>query len=213
MDDLTIRVVQKNDVKDVIVLHQQVFGGSLGVNLGEQYLTAFFDWFLSNPDAIYLVAVKGGQICGYVFGAPHGYGKQLNRRIFLKGIFGVLLHADVIFHPHFKAQFFSRIQSLLSFQREKTELYKNQGEVGGGDFSLVVIGVSLTMQKMGIGSQLFDEFASQVKERTLYNKLRLTVYADNLQALSFYEKNKWYCLDKHQGNTIKYYFDLVTENM
>ena len=205
---VTIRLMRRDDIPDVIILHRQAFGGSLGAGLGQIYLTTFFEWFLTYDQAVYLVADQNNVICGYILGASHGYGHKLNRAIFWQGIVGILRHPNIIFHPNFKGQFFSRVQQLLPPWKKNTLLEEAQLE-DEKVFSLVGIGVHPEMRRMGIGEQLLEKFYTSINKDN-FDRIRLTVYPDNLKARRFYEKNDWYLGSNKvvQNKTIVYYFNL-----
>ena len=54
--------------------------------------------------------------------------------------------------------------------------------------TLVGVGVLPRFRGQGIGRKLLEETIAWVKTKTKIERLQLTVYADNLSAISFYEK-------------------------
>lgn len=54
--------------------------------------------------------------------------------------------------------------------------------------TLVGVGVLPQFRGQGIGRRLLEEIISWAKTKTKIERLQLTVYADNLSAISFYEK-------------------------
>ncbi|MCC6993616.1 MAG: GNAT family N-acetyltransferase [Deltaproteobacteria bacterium] len=186
-----IRELREADLAEVVPLHREAFRGALGPMLGERYVRHFLRWFLAQPQAVCLVYDFAGEVAGYAFGAPDGYGAALNRELLPTVVLAALTHPHIVLHRHFAGKARGR---LLGAWRRVTR--------GGGvgtpgmaatsstRFSLTGIGVSPRHRKRKIGQQLLAAFEARVAAGG-FASVCLDVYADNHAARRLYESMGW----------------------
>ena len=179
-----IRALRRDDVPALIPLHADAFRDSMGVRLGDRYLAAFLHWFTRAPDAVGLVDDDGRQIRGYVFGAPDGYGRRLNRDLLGEIALGMATHPGVLLHANFLTSLPSRLVGLMSGRAHPASGH------GEAVFALTGIGVAPRHRGHGIAGTLVDAFELEASRRG-FARLILDVYADNAPARSLYEKRGW----------------------
>ena len=171
----------------LVQAHMAAFADSLGVALGERYVTEFLKWFIRDGEAVSLVAEKDGRIAGYVFGAPTGYGTRMNRALVGTIAWATITHPGVVARSGFFRQGPGRVRALLgaaSTAREPTPRTPERS------FRLTGIGVSPEFLRQGIAQALLHGYEEQVWERG-YDVLYLSVYGTNQRARALYERCGW----------------------
>jgi ribosomal protein S18 acetylase RimI-like enzyme len=63
-----IRAVRKNDLPQVVAVHQQAFKGFHMTLLGPRFLAGYYQTVLDYPDSIFLAAMDAEQMLGFVAG-------------------------------------------------------------------------------------------------------------------------------------------------
>lgn len=184
-DELILRRMAAADVPAVTNLHSLAFAGSMGVSLGERYVNAFLLWFIDDPTGEAVVAVKAGEVVGYVCGADDGYNTRQNRALFRDIVGGLISHPRVLMHKNFLPQLPNRIATLIS---PRTAARVAPVVPTGPDvFDLVGIGVSPLVRGAGVGKKLIAAFADRVFARRQLQRIILSVYDDNVAARRLYE--------------------------
>ena len=189
-----IRDMTPEDVNVLVALHQEAYQGAISASVGRGYLRALFRWLLNNQESIKLVAAKGLDVEGYIFGAADGYGTAMNRALLWPIVWGVLSHPWVVARPDLRAQLRPRLRSLLR-RRKRKELGSDGGRPAEPiartpRYVLIGIGVSPRKRRQGLATRLMDAFEHRVWDAS-YNVIRLTVRSWNVAAISLYEKRGW----------------------
>jgi ribosomal protein S18 acetylase RimI-like enzyme len=174
------------DVPAVAHLHMEAFAGSMGVSLGERYVNAFIRWFIDDPTGEAVVAIKHGEVVGYVMGADDGYNTRQNRALLSYIAAGLKDNPRIVFHRNFLPQLPNRIATLLSRKAARSATVPHVPS-GPTVFGLVGIGVSPAGRGGGVGKQLIGMFAERVWKRPGIDTIVLSVYADNTAARRLYE--------------------------
>lgn len=187
MPELLIRPIQEADLPQFVPLHQAAFAGSLGVELGTMYVTAFLRWFINYPEAISLICEVDGKMAGYVFGAPQGYNSRMNRDLLTVIGVAALTHPQLYLRPGFLAQIPERLGSLLG-RSKKQPTAPSQPTLR--TFRLVGIGVSPNFRRLGVGQKLITSYEERVWALG-YEEIRLSVYETNEGAKALYKNSGW----------------------
>jgi ribosomal protein S18 acetylase RimI-like enzyme len=195
MTEFIVRPIRVEDLSQFVPLHQSAFAGSMGVELGTNYVTEFLKWFITYREAISLVYEVNGRLAGYVFGAPQGYNTQMNRDLLKVIAWAALTHPHLYLRPGFLAQIPERLGSLLG--RSKKPSVPTEPSVR--TFRLVGIGVSPDFRRMGIGQKLMTEFMERAWALG-YEEIRLSVYETNTSAQALYKGCGWQPVSTH--NTV-----------
>jgi len=192
-----IRELREADLEEVVPLHREAFRGALGPMLGERYVRHFLRWFLAQPSAVCLVYDFAGEVAGYVFGAPDGYGAALNRDLLPTVALAALTHPHIVLHRHFAAKARGRLLGAWRGMTRRASASAGApapapapGATSSTRFSLTGIGVSPRHRKRKIGQQLLAAFEARVAARGFVT-VCLDVYADNHAARRLYESMGW----------------------
>jgi ribosomal protein S18 acetylase RimI-like enzyme len=186
MSEITTRPMAYADVPRVAQLHMEAFAGSMGVELGERYVNAFLRWYIDDPTGEAIVALKEGELVGYVFGADDGYGTRQNRELLGDIARGIAAHPRVLRHKNFLGQLPNRLRTLWSREAAGRSL-KATVPQGPAVFDLVGIGVAERGRGGGVGKKLIAHFAERVWKRPGLSHIVLSVYAENAAARRLYE--------------------------
>jgi ribosomal protein S18 acetylase RimI-like enzyme len=184
----------------LVQAHMAAFAGTLGVELGERYVTEFVQWFVTDSEAINLVGEKDGQIAGYVFGAPAGYNTRMNRALMGTMALATITHPHVLLRSGFIRQLPERLRALLG--RAKKAPKPTTREVPERSFRLTGIGVSPAFRGQGIAQALIRGYEERVWGRG-YPVIELSVYATNERARALYERCGWRAVNDGQVVTYR----------
>lgn len=199
---LQVRALRREDIPALLPVHREAFEGTLGVALGQRYLTAFLQWFIDYPESVCLVCELDGQPAGYVFGAPVGYGTRLNRDLLMEIMLAIATHPWVLLHSTFLSKIGPRARSLLGQSPATSTEDTAQSPTEIKAFSLVGIGVGASFRRRGVASTVISAFEQAVAERG-FSELRLTVYRANEAACRFYDAAGWF-MQQDDGNVFTY---------
>lgn len=175
-------------VDDAVKVHLEAFRGYANTKLGRRYVKQFLLWFSRCKGGIALVAVDGGEVLGYVVGAPAGYGSALNRELFPLVAAQALLRPWLVVDRRFVRAAWAKLKSVFSGRpsavRQPPPVPPEQ------TMSLVGIGTRSAHRGRGVGTLLISDFERLAREKGM-RMLRLTVYADNAAARRAYERSGW----------------------
>jgi ribosomal protein S18 acetylase RimI-like enzyme len=198
MGEFVVRPIQLDDLSQFVPLHQSAFAGSMGVELGTQYVTEFLKWFITYREAISLVCEVDGRLAGYTFGAPQGYNTHMNRDLLKVIAWAALTHPHLYLRPGFLAQIPERLSSLLGRSRQPSV----PTDPTIRTFRMVGLGVSPDFRRRGIGQKLMTSFEERVWELG-YEEIGLSVYETNTSAQALYKGCGWQPVSTH--NTVVTY--------
>ncbi len=183
----------------LVPAHMAAFAGTLGVELGERYVTEFLKWFVTDSEAINLVCEKDGRIAGYVFGAPTGYSTRMNRALMGTIAWAAMTHPHVVLRSGFFRQIPERVRALLGRAGKAPEHAAET--MPARSFRLTGIGVSPEFRRQGIAQALIRGYEAHVWDRG-YEVISLSVYATNEQARALYEGCGWHAVN--DGKVVTY---------
>ena len=196
-----LRATKSEDIAVLLPVHKRAFAGTVGASIGNCYLHDFLTWFATHPSAISRVFEQDNRLLGYVFGAPAGYGNELNPAILHSIIWGITTHPWVLLRWQLLRQVPSRVQSIL--KRSAPPPAQNKLSASSQHvYRLVGIGVDPNNRGKGIGQQLMTGYEEAVWQQG-GDEIQLSVYADNTAARRLYENCGWQRLQT-QGEVIIY---------
>jgi ribosomal protein S18 acetylase RimI-like enzyme len=173
---MEIKEVLKEDVDQVVDVHKNSFKGFFLTELGDRFLSVYYDSVRKDGRGILIGFYDEGQLYGFC--AATTLSKGFNKHLVKKNIFRFSLIGIRLL--------FTRIPSLI-------RLFKNfsktdSGIKDEGDYAeLLSIGVSAKKQGLGIGKKLLIQLESEMKLRGCSNLSLTTDYINNEKAIEFYK--------------------------
>jgi ribosomal protein S18 acetylase RimI-like enzyme len=173
---MEIKEVLKEDVDQVVDVHKNSFKGFFLTELGDRFLSVYYDSVRKDGRGILIGFYDEGQLYGFC--AATTLSKGFNKHLVKKNIFRFSLIGIRLL--------FTRIPSLI-------RLFKNfsktdSGIKDEGDYAeLLSIGVSAKKQGLGIGKKLLIQLESEMKLKGCSNLSLTTDYINNEKAIEFYK--------------------------
>ena len=168
-----IRVFTREHADAVADLHLKYLTGLLS-DLGKYVVRSFYLGAAESPYAIARVYESGGKVTGFVLGSVSS--GKLRKEIFRKRILQTLIGTSlgVLRKP--------KLAQLMWASRKDRDTSYDRGSA-----ELIYIAVDREQRSGGIGRQLVVEFGSELLSAGV-NAYELSVDADNVAAISFYER-------------------------
>ena len=182
MAAISIRMMTKADLDDIVNLHQQAFQGFFIEQMGPSFIKAYYNILLAYEGSIaYVYVGKRGFIEGFVVGfiEPAAFYKKFIRSGFqlVSPIFSGTIH-----NPKLLIKIFENIKRVASSGRQNSQfvLDKQTAELSS---------IAVVTSAKGIGSLLIGAFSEDVWSRGLTNITLTTDYEDNELVNNFYIKH------------------------
>lgn len=184
---LTVRPMRREDVTALAALHARVFPAYDSTALGRPYLVALYGVLAAHPAALSLVAVEDGAVVGWLGGVVHygGYYRALVRACWWRA---PALAANALRRrPRLIAKAASfgwwLIRRTAFLRPAAAEAQAGEGEAGTGVTPrrcayLLVIGVSPSGQRRGVGRALMADFHRRLADAG-FGRVRLSTFVDN----------------------------------
>ena len=171
--------------------HVIAFGGRFMTKMGLGWLCALYRFFIKHPEGISYVAVDDmGKVVGFAVG-----GEPDIRDRFLQ--FAMLRYPHILFWKFMtealvRAVLIEELSRKLHLKRstvssEDIGTAKNLDKCG----NLLSICVLPDFKGTGIADQLIETFQNACAAQG-YKHLKLSVVSENLRAIAFYKKHRWY---------------------
>lgn len=197
-----LRLSAQSQLLSLARCHQAAFPRALSSALGRSYLKNMLSWYLSTDKAfLFHIEKEPGLCAGYCGGIivdgtlPTGSASAMAQYSFKAAIRAFALRPWLLFHPEVRAKWPLLWKNLLMKLGLRTRVHFSPGQKTtlsrDPHIGLVVIGVDPAYQSQGYGSLLLQEFERRAVEDYGIRKLKLTVKADNAQAICAYERNGW----------------------
>jgi ribosomal protein S18 acetylase RimI-like enzyme len=182
---IEFRRARSGDLRSVVRIHRQAFGGFFLTELGPLFLMKYYRLVLERPDGILIVAVEGSDVAGFVagFASPAGFYGEMKKRKFSFALASIpaLLRSPGIMR-----------RLLLDFREVKNSADPGpEQEPGRGELSS--IGVAPQWSGHGVGRGLLTAFMARAGEFGL-NAVTLTTDADNNEAVNEFYRKAGFCL-------------------
>lgn len=205
MNEIHISPLLERDIAAIKNIHIAAFPNRALSFLGEGAVSSYYDILLKHPRfCLRIGAFDGTRLVGYLVG---GDMKGITRTFVRKNLHRLALH--VFTHPWLltKPIVRDRINMTLKMLRDKKpHPAPSVPKIGRipKTFSILVIAVDPFSQCKGIGKKLML-CAEQVAEKNGYDRLMLSVDADNTNAIGFYEHLNWkrYHPERWSGGMVK----------
>lgn len=175
-ESISITPMSADHVPLVSGLHHQVLDQTFNSRLGIPFLEDLYGSLLSDPATKAWVAVKEGEILGFVC-ATQDVAKterHIQRSVYWRNQVVALLH--VLTQPRDLRDFLSH-KSLMRYVRRFGQPYP----------TILTFGVAPRAQGAGVASRLMNEVLSSFKHAKIA-KLYVDTLQDNSRALAFYQK-------------------------
>jgi ribosomal protein S18 acetylase RimI-like enzyme len=178
---MVVRAVGPDDAASFVAVHRLAFPDSALTALGDEAVRRYYRWQLTGPhDAVALAAFDGSEVVGFcvagVFrGALSGFLRA--NRLFL---LGVLVRRPWLLS---RAVVRERIAGRLRPPPTATP-------AAPPAYGILVIAVAPDRRREGIGGALLRVTEDDARSRG-FDRIRLTVDADNEPAVRFYEAAGW----------------------
>jgi ribosomal protein S18 acetylase RimI-like enzyme len=188
---IEIRSLCQQDLPAVARVHLLAFPDSALTALGAEAVRRYYEWQLNGPhDVSALAAFCEDEMAGFCFGgifrgAMSGF-LQKNRDYLT---WRVVTHPWLVANPLFRNRLINGLRVLRRFSKSRQT---NQPKPVNKkpSFGILSIAVNPKFQGKGAGKLLMVE-SEAIARRKGFEKMNLTVSADNHQAIRFYESLGW----------------------
>ncbi|MBL7846671.1 MAG: GNAT family N-acetyltransferase [Cyclobacteriaceae bacterium] len=208
---MKIRVSTLSDLKAIAACYQRAFPGSLSTAMGHVYVCKMMEWFmLTKHNFIFQLDDDQGNLVGFCGGMlndgihPRGSASEMIQYSFNEGVKSILKQPWLVFHKEMRAKYglaFKNIATRLTnaLGSGKPKKYYKPGAVEP-HAGLVVIAIEPMFQGKGLATILLDEFERYTIDSGL-RAMKLSVKADNAQAIKSYIRNGWEIYD-NRGHSV-----------
>jgi ribosomal protein S18 acetylase RimI-like enzyme len=177
--------------------HIDAFPNSLSSKMGLKYLEKMLSWYLESPNGLLFHNEENHIVKGYCGGIivdgtlVVGSASSMTQHSFWAGAQALTLRPWLLFHPELLRKYKFVFRNLgYRFISPKKDLKISKRQEHDPYTGLVVIGVDPKFQGQGIGQILLKEFEGRTRKMG-FKRMKLTVKADNEQAIGAYEKSGW----------------------
>jgi ribosomal protein S18 acetylase RimI-like enzyme len=185
---MEIKEISKKDLPQVIEVHKISFKGFFLTELGDHFLTVYYDCVRKDERGLLIGFYDEGQLCGFC--AATTFSKGFNKHLVKKNLVRFsLIGVRLVF-----TQIPSLVRLVKNFTKTNPDV-KDEGNYA----ELLSIGVSGNKQGQGIGKKLLIQLESELRLKGCTSLSLTTDYNDNEKAIQFY---------KDLGYAV--YYDFVT---
>lgn len=173
---MEIKILSKEHISDVVLIHKQAFSDFFLTQLGDDFLTTYYACFRKAQNGILLGLFENNELCGFCASTTlsKGFNTQLIKNNFIP--FSWIAIKLLFLNP----------KALIRLIKNFTK--KNSAFDDNGDYAeLFSIGVSPSKQGKGIGRQLLSYLENKLSSKNC-NEITLTTdYYDNEKSINFYK--------------------------
>ena len=216
LNNVRIQPIYDEIIPELARLHMIAFEGYTNTKLGSRYVEEMFKFYAVEANRIALYSSIGeDKICGYVIGAPVGYGADLVQALWKTVAVSVAARPRIWLDARLRSILWSR---LCNFARIGTNTNSQPDDQATFDekvltiqtISLVGIAVHPDFRGQHIGELLMIDFEERAKNLG-YRSMRLTVYPENDAARRLYHRAGWLPQSYTTTNdrAVTYYKNLV----
>jgi ribosomal protein S18 acetylase RimI-like enzyme len=193
-----LREAKLQDLDKIAHCHRSAFPNTLSSRLGLSISYKMLQWYLVNDKRFLFWLAKDNVCLGYAGGMIsdgtqiHGSTSGTIQFAFREIVVALLRKPWLWFHPELAARYPLILKNIyFRITGFKTPVKDRKGAISAEPHtSLVVIGVHPEHQGKGYGSLLLKVFEQKTIDMG-FNKMLLTVLAENAQAIKSYTKNGW----------------------
>ena len=181
--------IEPEDLQSVAEIHVKAFPESALAWLGLEAVRRYYEWQITGPHNHEFIGVwrqrnlLGFAVAGISRGAMSGFVRQNAGFLFGR----VLMRPWLICGSRFRG----RLKlALRSFSRKKANPQPTPAPAPVRSFGVLAIAVDPACQGQGVGKLLVNHLEKTATERG-FERMHLTVAANNHRAISFYERLGW----------------------
>lgn len=181
---MKIREYRSTDLERVLDIHMFAFKEHLNVLLGREYNRQMLAWFNQDRCVYFVAEDDAGFVIGYVFGAPWGYQRDMNKDLLNVAIKSILLRPWIVFNPKILRVIWIRLKTILGVNRK---LHQTEVKYDGKIFSMIGMGIAPGTLRKGLGVSLYKRALISARDKG-YNFVRVTVNRTNIRSRGMHEK-------------------------
>ena len=202
---MRIRRFTADDLEQVLEIHMYAFSEHINVLLGRKYNREMLRWFLKE-ECVQLVSVdENDRVTGYVFGAPWGYQKPMNKDLVKVAAVEMLKRPWIFFSKKVMRIIWIRGKTLLGVNKALGDTVK---KYDGKIISMVGMGIAPGTLRKGLGVALYHAALDEARKKG-YSYSRGTVNKTNLRSRGMHEKIGFQKEEAHPDSpVIGYYIKL-----
>jgi ribosomal protein S18 acetylase RimI-like enzyme len=173
---MKISVVESNEIKAVVEVHNSSFEGFFLTSLGDNFLFLYYDSIRRDKEGILLGIYDEGTLCGFCAAAivSKGFNSRIVKRNLIRFI--IIGLKILVLKPS------SFIHLVKNFTKNNPEIIDN------GEYSeLLSIGIAKNKQNQGIGKKILSELENQLLKRNCTNLSLTTDFNNNEKTIEFYK--------------------------
>lgn len=173
---MEIKTIGREDLRQVVEVHKDSFKGFFLTELGDHFLTVYYDCVRKDEKGILAGLYDESQLCGFFAATTlsNGFNKQLILKNFFRfSLIGLKL-------------LLTRTPSLVRLFKNFTKT-SQQVQDEGEYAELLSIGVSVKKQGQGIGKKLLVQFENEMRAKGCSALSLTTDYNQNEKAIQFYK--------------------------
>lgn len=173
---MEIKKIEREDLPQVVNVHKDSFKGFFLTELGDHFLTVYYDCVRKDKKGILVGLYDESQLCGFIAATTlsKGFNKQLIIKNFSRfSLIGLRL-------------FFTQIRSLVRLLKNFTKTSR-QVQDEGEYAELLSIGVTAKKQGQGIGKKLLIQFENEMRLKGCSSLSLTTDYHENEKTIQFYK--------------------------
>lgn len=183
MSGYEVRLVDKSDINNIVVIHNASFQGFFLTNLGGEFLYVYYNAFRKSKRGIVLGCYKNSKLVGFCAATEISVG--FNSALIIDNFFPFLLQAFklILVNPKSVVRLFRNMKKSSSSVKDKG-LYSE----------LFSIAVLPTEQNTGVGKLLLNRLEIELKLRGCGELTLTTDSLNNEQTLIFYRKMDYHIM-------------------
>jgi len=174
---IQIRKINKNQISEVVRVHNNSFKGFFLTQLGDNFLSLFYDSIRISKDGILLGAFIENDLVGFC--AATSYSNGFNKRLIESSLFSYLWLAIKLF--------FTKPSALLRLLKNFTK--KDPSISDKGEYAeLLSIAVDINKQGLGIGKELLRGLEKELRQLSCTSLSLTTDFDNNEKTIAFYKR-------------------------
>jgi ribosomal protein S18 acetylase RimI-like enzyme len=199
-----IKAAELSDLDGMVFCHIAAFPGRFMTKMGPHWLEGLYSYFIKHDKAISLVAVDvSGKVLGFAVGGKTRVKKEFLRRAFIRYPHIILWRflTSSLVRKRLVGLLFRKLGKLRADRSASNAAASESKATNVTNYGVLMsIAVYPKYQGTGIAGRLIESFREVSAERG-YKILILYVINDNLRAIAFYKKHKWYEVSKLENST------------
>ena len=190
---INVRCAGVSDIHSVVEAHEASFPNFFLTRMGSRFLKEMYSGYLAHPSCIFLVAIDGDQIVGFIAGttSPDIFFPQLRKKRAL--YFIVYAFPALLRNPSFV---FKKLFSAIFYRGDKP------AELNNGAL-LSSIGVIPNVRGTSIGKNLLKCFENEAFSRGVEFVYLTTDKLNNERVNQFYRKNDYVVESSFMQNSVR----------